>query len=58
MAYSGLLISVFSGFMNHENEAGDIFVRKENDGVNMGGEKLGGSKTKRDKREIRGGLSW
>lgn len=44
--------------MNHENEGGDIFFRKENDGVNMGREKLEDPKTKRDKRKIRGGLSW
>lgn len=31
----------YYGFMNHGNEAGNIFSRKENDGVNVGGKEVG-----------------
>lgn len=54
LTYAPIPISVFcSGFMNHGNEAGDIFSRKKDDEVNMRGEKLEDPKTKRDGRKIR-----
>lgn len=39
--------------MNCGNEARDIFARKEDDGVHMGGEGLGDLNTKKDERKIR-----